>query len=205
MSRHSWRRRALATGTAVGIGWLGSLSVAACSGDPDQPAASVTPAASTPSVPGDGTEPVRGPSAGASEPREPVLPAAAWGDSVRSAKAFVEYYIDLLNYAMVSGDTEAFRAASMPGCGGCADYVDFVNGIYADGGYYQTGGWNDLRVVLSGRDSGLLFAITATAPPVRYKLSRSAKARTTDGERFTFSVVLEEVKGQWSTSDIFSS
>ena len=206
MTRHSWRRRALAASTAVGIGWVGSLGVVACSGDPEPPAASVTPAASTPSVPDDGTEPVQGPSAGPSEPQEPMLPAAARGDSVRSAKAFVEYYIDLLNYAMVSGDTEAFRAASMRGCGGCADYDGLISKTYDRGGFYRSRGWSlDRLLVGSTFESTVQIVVTATAAPVTFRNRKGDQLKRSTTEQINFSLLVTDRGAAWSVRDFFAS
>ena len=84
------------------------------------------------------SEPTQDPPA--KSPVEPVLPVQAQGQTVRSAEAFVEYYIDLLNYAMVTGDTKAFRAASR-NCDGCDRYADLFERTYARGGSAQTQGW----------------------------------------------------------------
>ena len=204
MSQHSRRRRALATGTAVGIGWLGSLSVAACSGDPDQPAASVTPAASTPSVPGDGTEPVQGPSAGTSEPREPVLPAAAWGDSVRSAKAFVEYYIDLLNYAMVSGDTEAFRAASS-NCEGCDRYAELFEQTHEGGGEAQTKGWAITYTSAHSVRKSVVALVEIDAARLVLKPSNNSAIETSPSESYSLKIDLKRTSGTWSVTNLGST
>ena len=45
-----------------------------------------------------------------SGPQEPPLPAAAKSPGKAGAKAFVAYYIKLLNYASWTGDTAAVRA-----------------------------------------------------------------------------------------------
>ncbi|MDQ3106131.1 MAG: DUF6318 family protein [Actinomycetota bacterium] len=198
MSRHSRRRRALVTGTAVGIGWLGSLSVAACSGDPDQPAASVTPAASTPSVPGDSTEPVQGPSAGTSEPQEPLLPAAARGDSVRSAKAFVEYYIDLLNYASLTGDTRTFDRVATGACTLCTDYSNLFHSTWDDGGFLHSKGLTIRRLGATFSDGTTLsLALVVRAAPTRLKQSASESVSVAPAERLSFAIDVEGESMTW--------
>lgn len=195
------RGRALVGAVALG----GAMALAGCSGDPDDDAATaVTTAGSTPTVDEPtGSETPTGPTGKPDpDPTEPVLPAAAEGTSVRSAKAFVHYYVDLLNYAMTTGDTDAFRAAARSTCSGCHDYVDFVDDIYSDGGYYRTKGWRELRVLLGGQDEDLMFTVTATASPVRYRLSSSAQVKQSERERFDFTVSVREVRDRWLASGI---
>ena len=81
-----------------------ALGVTGCTGDSDGAEPTPTTASSTTVGPTDTTTPTG--------PVEPTVPAEAQGGSAAAAKAFVGYYIELLNYAMVTGDTEAFRAAA---------------------------------------------------------------------------------------------
>jgi hypothetical protein len=99
------------------------LITAGCDGDSDQsaptPRGESSPSAepSTPATP-------RGPA-------EPTLPAKAEGNSPQAAKAFVEHYVELLNFAFLTGDISALRKASSSDCSGCRDYVSFIRDLYA--------------------------------------------------------------------------
>ncbi len=72
--------------------------LAACSDDP--PSASPPPSASSSSAPTESASP-SGP---------PTLPAAAKGTTPAAAKAFVRYYVDLINYGLETLDSEPLRA-----------------------------------------------------------------------------------------------
>jgi hypothetical protein len=139
------------------------------------------------------------------QPVEPVLPVQARGTSVQSAEAFVEYYVALLNHAMVTGDTQTLRAASLDDCSGCADYEDFIDRLHSAGGSYESKGWHSLRILLGGREDDLLFTITATAAPVRYRLSSGARLRESAVERFSFSMAVRKVSEGWAVSDIYAA
>ncbi len=105
-------RRPFRTGGAAVVACLvvASPLLAACSAGSEDESANPAPTAEpTPTLGQAGSPEPTGP-----QVTEPTLPAAARGSSVRSAKAFVRHYIDLLNYAMVTGDTRAFRAVSAP-------------------------------------------------------------------------------------------
>ena len=79
-----------------------ALGVAGCTGDSDDAVPTPTTASSTTVGPTEPTTP--------DGPVEPTVPAEAKGGSAAAAKAFVGYYIELLNYAHQSrGDTEALR------------------------------------------------------------------------------------------------
>jgi len=149
------RRRAVA---AMVVGGLVGGVVGGCSdeSDGDVVATPVTPASPTPTPSTTSTPSPTEPSGSDSpDPVEPSLPAAAEGDSVRSAKAFVRHYIELLNYAMTTGDTGRLREAA-DGCGGCDAYAELYEDDYADGGYYR-GRVGHSRVSLwsAAADSGL--------------------------------------------------
>jgi len=100
---------------------LVAAALSACSG-PDDPAES-TPS-STPA------------------PTAPTMPEIAHDDSVAGAEAFVSHYIDVLNYAAVTGETDELRRLSADDCSGCAKYIDLFEQTYSDGGYFTGGEWS---------------------------------------------------------------
>ena len=69
------------------------------------------------------------------------MPAGAKGTSEKSAKAFVRYYIDALNFATATGDTSRARELSGLRCDSCDSMLDKVETVYADGGYFRGDGW----------------------------------------------------------------
>jgi hypothetical protein len=71
----------------------------------------------------------------------PTLPAEANGTSEAAAKAFVRHYIELVNYAMRTGDTGDLSSLSDPACGSCAEVVQNVDELYTDGGHLEGDGW----------------------------------------------------------------
>ena len=158
------------------------IALTSCSfGSEDEPATAASTASQPPSEPATQEgQPTRGSSA--DRLPEPVLPVQAQGTSVRSAEAFVEYYIDLLNYAMVTGDTKAFRAASRS-CQGCERYADLFDATYARGGSARTNGWRVtesfgaplseyIRVIADIRASALVIEPAGASRPERYAADR---------------------------------
>lgn len=106
----------------VVVGCVLALS-AACSGE-DPPAAS--PTTSAPAMP---------------DATAPPLPDAAAEFSASGAASFVAYYVDLLEYASETGDTDDLRASSDPGCTGCFRYIDDFESRHAKGGFARNRDW----------------------------------------------------------------
>ncbi|MBM7520067.1 DUF6318 family protein [Nocardioides nitrophenolicus] len=72
-------------------------------------------------------------------PVEPTLPDAAREASEAGARAFIEYYWELVNYAQVTGDVKALRKASGKTCGGCTKGIAAVEDLYGAGGRAEGG------------------------------------------------------------------
>lgn len=79
------------------------------------------------------------PTSAAPDPVEPELPAAAKEASEAGARAFIGYYWELINYAQVTGDVKALKAASGAGCDGCQSGLDAISSLYGAGGHIEGG------------------------------------------------------------------
>lgn len=134
-----------------------------CTGGSDDP----TPTASEETAPStsEATATESTSAAPTAEPTEPAdpwaagPPAATWEmrlDDEAGATAFVEYYIDLLNYSYAKLDTSELERVSDDDCVGCNAMVDSINTAIAN----QYG--------LSG---GLLEVVELSGPPVSYESS----------------------------------
>ncbi len=178
------RGRAFAVGLVIGC----MLGAAGCTADPDDQPTEAPPALPTPTE--DHTEPA------GNHVAEPTLPAAAKGSSIRSAKAFVGYYIDLLNYAMVTGDTKAFRNAAR-NCEGCDRYADLFDRIEQAGGSARTRGWevDELAAARQGKVTAVVFDVAAAA--VRSKPRANATPTHIPPADFQLRLLLAPVGSSW--------
>lgn len=116
------RRRAV-----LGALALGAVVLSGCQANPEPPP--IDTASSSPSPSPSPTD------------AAPTLPAEAQGTSEKAAKAFVRHYIDLVNFAMRTGDVHALSTLSDPGCTSCAEVIRNIEGLYADGGHLEGEGW----------------------------------------------------------------
>ncbi len=71
----------------------------------------------------------------------PPIPASAKGESRQAAEAFVGYWVETLNYATKSGDTEGLETLAAEDCASCADFAGTLDRIYGAGGHVETKGW----------------------------------------------------------------
>ncbi len=72
----------------------------------------------------------------------PSLPAAAEGASTEAAQAFIQHWVDTLNYATDTGNTAALKKLAAEDCSACADFSRTLDQIYGAGGHVETDGWH---------------------------------------------------------------
>lgn len=137
-----------------------------------------------------------------SEPSAPTLPPKAMGDSVKAAEAFVEHYIDLFNYAMTTGDTKAFRAASR-GCEGCDAYAALFEKQYRRGGSNQSEGWSVGNLSFAKGQNGLVALVSVASAKMRYKKSDKAKWIVYSSDKFPLRLFLDKDR-PWRVSQLAS-
>ncbi|MDF9715104.1 hypothetical protein INN71_13340 [Nocardioides sp. ChNu-153] len=65
-------------------------------------------------------------------PTPPPLPDEATGDDDAAAIAFVEHWVELVNYSFQTGDTVPARALST-GCEACAAALDHIESTFGEG------------------------------------------------------------------------
>ncbi len=133
-------RHSVVAAVAAAVASSGALS--GCSEADSEPPDSGLPAESeltdSPTAP----SPTESSSTGStpSGPREPRLPAAAKAPGKAGAKAFVAYYIRLLNYASHTGETASLKRYG-EACRHCMAFIRLAESTYEDGGWFEGGTW----------------------------------------------------------------
>lgn len=148
-----------------------ALLLAACQGNPEPPPLDGTPTSPSPSR-------TTSPTVAA-----PSLPPEAEGTSPTAAKAFVRHYVDLVNYAMATGDTGPMQAASAPNCESCGAVIQNINDLYRAGGYLKGDGWKITQLrALASKPNGetVVQAGVLVSPQDRYG-SKRAKPEEFEG------------------------
>jgi len=107
------------------------MGLSGCGGDAPKPAP-YTPSPTTASP-----SPSTSPSADDSTP--PPLPSVAKQKTVAGAKAFAEYYWQMVNYAQSSQDVAPLRKLGEPTCEACRGGIEGLQQIFDDGGKVEGG------------------------------------------------------------------
>lgn len=191
--------------TAGGV--VASLALVACTGDapaaqPDPP--EPTDAATSQWPTDDATdEPTDDPTAEPSEPpiAEPELPTAATKPTRQGAEAFVEYYVELMNYAKSNGAVVPLLRASSE-CLGCQEYAELYNTVYADGGFYTGMSWSLKGVTLVDGRPGYFALLQVRAAAGAYAESGEAKERKFESDSFDVRFHIESANESWRVTEI---
>lgn len=178
---------------------LATAVVSACSSAPEpKPLPDPPPSSSAPSSP----------SASASSSPEqtsaPTLPPEAKGTSAKAAKAFVRYYVQLINFATVTGSTQGLQSASGAGCKSCSDVVDRINSVYGAGGRIQSDGWriNSIKIVPGQPRSRPVIDVGIILSPQDVVKHNGAKAVHFKGGRLPATFRLRRVQNSWMVSSV---
>jgi len=191
-------RHGVVAAVAVAVASSGALS--GCSDADSEPSDSGLPAESelteTPTSPSpDDASPTDPAPSG---PQEPRLPAAAKAPGKAGAKAFVAYYIRLLNYASHTGETASLGKFGSR-CGGCMDYVRLYESTYKNGGWIKRGNWvPDPRTwFIAASGNGYFVAVHVDAAAGLQRPRRSSETTRFLADRYRLNFLLADKDRGW--------
>lgn len=142
---------------------LAALLLAACGGHPD-----ATPPRPSPT-----------PSPTASTPTAPVMPALARQHTDAGAKAFVRYYIALVNRGAATGSVNDIARLSSRGCESCRTFVANVGKMYAAGGSMVGGSFRPERISIpTGGHAGSRTTVDVSVSYGAQTFRRTSRAKT---------------------------
>jgi len=132
------------------------------------------------------------------------MPEAAKAKTRVGAGAFVEHYIQLVNYAGTSGRTTPLRVLSLRSCVKCEALADGVDEIYSSGGRITGGGWAVVRIRHYGFDRGHYFldAIIDSAPQEMVAKAGAPVQKFPGASNRLRAFVLERAAGAWKVSEL---
>jgi len=192
MTGRAWRQRGLGAALACVLVAAGCTS----SGPADGVASSAPSDSATPEQPSESDPSHAADSHPKPRPSAPTLPAAAEGDSVRAAEAFVRHYIELLNYAMTTGDTKAFRAASRD-CEGCDRYAELFEEIAHAGGLAKTKGWSIDEIAVTMQTPAVFALFNVGSARVKSIPSKGSTPKIIPPDNYSLRLVLGNTHGEW--------
>jgi hypothetical protein len=135
---------------------------------PTSPVPADPPTSSPPTTPSDG-----------STATPPQMPALARQKSEAGAKAFVKYYIAVLNYAWTAESGDQVRNLSLNRCKLCQGLAKFVDSVTRHGGFQSGGEWSVINATLVPGQPLDLPIVLPTIHVAKGKWRRSAQAAIT--------------------------
>jgi len=163
------------------------FALAACSSAPQprEPTATTTPAP-----------------APSSTATAPAMPAQATEDSPEGAAAFVDYWIQALNYAAATGDTLDLDAASADSCRVCQDYIETFDLTYDRGGYYLNAEWTPGDLTVQDDVVETYVTFVAQTEPGRYRTEGTAPEKLSTGTDTKVSIAVAYDDKGWTTTQL---
>lgn len=135
------------------------------------------------------------------------IPAYAQGDTPASAQKFVGYWVDTLNEATTSGDTEQLKKLSTDACTLCTDFGQRLDRIYAAGGHVETDGFSVESTTMEGGftpdHAGMITTLDSAPQTVVEK--EGAERTEHAGGTLRFRFVLDRERGHWVVTDLIPS
>ena len=176
-----------------------TLCLTACSGGGDDPTPS--PTTSTTS----GTPTTTGPTSTDPPDGPPELPDAAKAQTTAGAKAFVSYYVAVLNYSFAKLDASQLQRLASTRCDVCRLLEDSVRSMARRGGSQDGGSW---RVVTLAQSGGTDSARKMIAR-IHIKSGSITRSKTSRPEKLPERTVYDEFtvrwNGRWLVEDVRSA
>lgn len=175
-----------------------ATALAACSPTPEAGRPDTTPTAPKPSASQTATD---SPTLGTPSPSDaPERPQSAVGLTLAAGDSFVRHYVDLMNYASATGDTQPMLSASDSGCRQCKIYADYVGRVNAangglSGDYLER--IKDVPDLFRGKSGRLGGYASITIGGYTTKESPSAKPVTSTTQAYKREFTLSPQQDKW--------
>lgn len=124
------RIRGAAWAGVVAVGLAGGVALGGCAGEDPDPPPATSPEPTTSISESTTSEPTVA---------VPEMPAEAAEPTAEGAEAWVAHWIDLLNYAYATGDTEPLIGISGSTCDVCSETAEEIDAVFDGGGYIEGG------------------------------------------------------------------
>jgi hypothetical protein len=169
------------------------LALGSCSSD----AGTATPARASTSSPR--TASVSPDTSG--RPTEPVMPALAKQHSTAGAKAFIRYFVTVLNYAFEAPDPRPLAHLTTSDCAFCRSLIQVTSRLKRDGGRQTHGDWRHLKLMLTGHDpQKLVFLVTGRIRPGYTQAATGGARHAVQGGKLVAEIHVEPSTARWRVS-----
>ena len=136
----------------------------------------------------------------------PAMPVLAKQQSNAGAKAFIRYYIDVLNHSHRSQTSQLLRSLGTPTCPVCDILAAGIDGIRKAGGVQRGGGWTvtDIRLLPRSDDRHPNYLVDIDVASGSVKRSSEDSRHTIPPSHLRYVFQLGWYQGNWAFSDVLS-
>lgn len=120
------------------------------------------------------------------------------------AEKFAGYWVDQVNKATETGETEELRSLGLKGCDVCSDFPRQVDTIYEAGGRVESEDWTIKSVVPEGgaTDEEVGMLITVEVPPNTVYADKDAKPQEFPGGDQRFRMIVVRQSDHWMIKEL---
>lgn len=153
-------------------------------------------------------EPIRSPSLMTTPPASPVhtvpaMPGEAKTHTPAGAKAFVIYYVKVIDYAQLTLNTSLLEKLSSPSCSGCQSGISSLKSLAQKHGYFTSSSQTVSTLVASPIASGKVAHLTfdVTAAPQHQVIPGVSNTKIPGGKTHEFISLLPQEEG-WLVGEL---
>lgn len=131
-------------------------------------------------------------------------PEFARNPGAAGAQQFADLWVDTVNRATETGETEELRSLAAPDCETCEVFPARLEQIYEAGGSIETEEWDIVEMVpeAGATDDAAAVLVTVQIPPQTVIESEGAEPTEVEGGRQAFRMVMERTDGDWFLQDV---
>jgi len=188
----------MATVHLAGASLAAALALASCTSEAspvDNLSPSSTHATTSPPEPSDPPDAVS----------EPAVPKQATRLTPAGARAFVDFYVELINYARTTGKAAPLLDHAAH-CQGCSNFADLYKRTYDAGGYFEGAGWSIRTAVPYRYEKGSYQVLTVIdVAPGTYRPSDGEAVENLEKNGLQFRFVVVPQGDAWSMREMQST
>lgn len=132
----------------------------------------------------------------------PSMPPEAKDKTVQGAAEFVRFYVEILNFAASTGNTEKLAAISDPDCEGCSTYIELYRTTYKNGGFYQNSKWHLTGIRPDTQEGQPLIFADVHIPAAIFKTGANEPIQHGKSEDSKLTFVPRLIGGSWHLKEL---
>lgn len=144
---------------------------------------------------------------GCSDGGDPVAeerPAYANQEGPDGAEQFAGYWVDMINKASATGETDKLKSLGLESCETCTDFAHHLDEVYGAGGRVESEDWTIESVIpeAGATDKRVGMLVTVKVPPNKVFESKDSKGQAFQGGNQRFRMIVVRKGDHWMIEDL---